>query len=279
MTTTLEQLVVNTRRFLQAYQPPASALTISLSSTATSITVADTSVFTANWTAEIDYETLLLGPSLSTTATTVIRGWAGTTAVSHTNTSTILVRPAFSAAQIIDALNEAKDEMYPYVYKPVLDTSLTADSVTYEFTIPSTIKSLSKVDMLVTGDTSYRLVRDWTVVRSATPKLKFKRAPQGGTLRLHGYGTFDDLALSGDTVDSLFPTNAIRILPLGAASLLQSSGEAGRSRFDVGLQDARESAQRAGASSALADKLERRFEKALARSSQPPLPKHVISVL
>lgn len=264
---------------MRDYPAPASALTISLSTSATSITVADTTVLPANSIVEIDYEALLVTASVSSTVSSVIRGWAGTTAASHVNSSTVIVRPGFLSAEIIDALNAAKDEMYPLIYKPVLDTSLTTDSLTYEFTIPSTIKHLSKVDLLVTGDVAYRHVDDWTVLRAATPTLKFRRAPAIGTLRLHGFGPFDDLNASGDTVDSLFPGNAERALILGAASRLLASGEAGRSRIDVGARDDREAANRPGSSTAAALGIERRFEKALLRAAMPPLPVHVISVI
>jgi hypothetical protein len=279
LATTLDTLVQRVRRFMRDYPAPASALTISLSTSAASITVSDTSVLPANYVVEIDYEALLVTASVSSTVVNVMRGWAGTTAASHLNSSSILIRPGFMAVEIIDALNAAKDEMYPYVYKPVLDTSLSSDDVTYEFTIPSTIKHLSKVDLLVTGDTAYRPVTDWTVLRAGTPKLKFKRAPVGGTLRLHGFGPFDDLSASGDTVDTLFPANAERPLVLGAASRLLGSAEAGRTRVDVGLRDDREAANRPGGALTLANQLERRFEKALLRAAMPPLPVHVTSVL
>jgi hypothetical protein len=263
---------------MRDYPVPASALTISLSTTAVSITTADSSVFPQNFTIEIDYEVLLVGTSQSSTVTNVTRAWAGSTAASHANSSTILVRPGFFSVEIIDALNAAQDEMYPYIYKPVLDTSLTSDDTTYEFTIPSTIKHLSHVESLITGDTAYRPIGGWTVKRAATPKLQFRRAPAGGTLRLHGFGPFSDLSLSGDTVDTLFPANAERALVLGAASRLLGSGEAGRSRMDVGARDDREAANRPGGAITLANQVERRFEKALMRAAMHPLPTHVTSV-
>jgi hypothetical protein len=279
MATTLDTLCKRTRRLVRDYPAPASALTISLSTTATSITVADTSVMPANYTLEIDYEVLLVTASVSSTVTSVTRGWAGTAAASHAVSSSVLVRPAYFSADIIDALNSAKDEMYPYVYKPILDTSLTGDDTTYEFTVPTTIRHLTRVEVQVTGDTAYRQLKSWRVLRASTAKLSFRRPPPAGTLRLHGFGAFDDLALSGDTVDALFPSNAENALVLGAASRLLSSGEAGRSRTDIGLRDDREAAVRPGNAISLANQLERRFEKALSRASMPPMPPNIVSVL
>lgn len=278
MATTLDTLVRRTRRFMQDYPVPASALTISLGTNDTSFTVSDTTLLRPNWTVEVDYETLLIRTLPSSTVATVLRGWKDSTAVSHANSSTVLIHAGFSATEIIDALNAAKDEMYPYIYKPVLDTSLTADGTTYEFTVPSTIRHLAKVEVQLSSTQPYLEVRPWTVLRAATPKLQFRRAPASGTIRLHGFGTFDDWTLSADTVDTLFPSNAERALVIGAASRLLASGEAGRSRQDTGARDDREAANRPGASISLGNQLERRFEKALARAALPPMPHHVASV-
>jgi hypothetical protein len=278
LATSLDTLVKRTRRFLRDYPVPADALTISLSSNATSLTMSDTTLLRANWTVEIDYETILIRTLSSSTVATCLRGWQDSTAVSHANSSAILIHPAFSATEIIDALNAAKDEMYPYVYKPILDTSLTADGATYEFTIPSTIRHLAEVEIQQTNTTGYLPIRPWSPRRAATPKLQFRRAPVAGTLRLHGFGTFDDLTASADTIDALFPPNAERALVIGAASRLLSSGEAGRVRQDTGARDDREAANRPGAAISLANQLERRFEKDLARAAMPPMTHHVQSV-
>lgn len=287
MATTLDTLVQRTRRFLRDYPAPADATTASLSSSVTTVPVGDGTQFKANRVIEVDYE-LMLVASVSSNNVTVRRGWAGSTAASHGTSSTVLIRPGFFAVEIVDALNGAKDEMYPYVYKPVNDTSLTPNAVTYEFTVPNmpgtyggdtlVMPFISKIEIFVTGDVAYRPLRDWTVRRGATPKIVFKRAPVSGTLRVHGFGPFPDLALSGDTVDTLFPKNAERILPLGAAISLLGSGEAGRSRFDAGARDDREAANRPGGSISLANQLERRFEKDLSRVSMPPMPKNLVSV-
>lgn len=278
MATTLDTLVQRTRRFMRDYPAPASALTVSLSSSATSITVADTSVLPANTMFEIDQEVFLVTVSVSSTVTSVLRGWAGSTAVSHANSSTVLIRPGYFSVEIVDALNAAKDEMYPLIYKPVLDTSLTGNSLTYDFTIPSTIRHLAGVEFKPTGALSYEPMHSWDVARASTPLLRFKYAPSPGTLRLHGFGPFDDLSAGGDTVDALFPPNAERVLTLGAASRLLGSGEAGRTRMDVGARDDREAANKPGNAISLGNQLERRFEKALLRAAMPPLPPHVKSV-
>jgi len=287
MATTLDTLVVRTRRFLRDYPFPADATTASLSSSVTTVPVGNGTQFAVNTVFEVDYE-IMLTTSVSSNNTTVRRGWAGSTAASHGSAATVLIRPGFFSAEIVDALNGAKDEMYPYVYRPVTDTSLLPNSSTYEFTVPNMpgtyggdtlpIPFISKIEILYTGGLSYRLMRDWTVRRGSTPKIVFRRAPISGTLKIYGFGPFPDLTLSSDTVDPLFPKNAERILPLGAAITLLGSGEAGRTRFDVGARDDREAANKPGGAISLANQLERRFEKDLSRVSMPPMSKSVVSV-
>jgi hypothetical protein len=68
---------------------------------------------------------------------TVTRAYAGSTAATHASGATVLIQPAFMAVEIIDALNATKDECFPLIYKPVLDTSLSGDGTTYEFTVPN----------------------------------------------------------------------------------------------------------------------------------------------
>jgi hypothetical protein len=276
--TTLDTLVVRTRRFARDYPLAVDALAVSLSNSGTTAIVTDTSLYPASGRVLLEIGTeALVGRTLTSASLTVTRSYAGTTAVSYASATSIAVNPAFLAVEIIDALNAAKDEMYPYIYKPILDTSLTADATTYEFTVPSTIKHLASVEIAVTGDTAYRPMHNWQVRRASTPKLQFRAPPPAGTIRLHGFGPFDDVT-AGGSLDDLFPVYAEDALVLSAAARLASSGEMGRVRQDIGLRDDREAANRVGSSISLANQLERRFEKTLARVAQPPMPHHVRSV-
>lgn len=289
MATTLDTLVQRTRRYLRVWPSSVDTLSVSITSTATTVTIADTTQFGAGDIVEVDYESMLVKSLLGGTTFTVVRGYHGSTPATHAAAATVLIGPGFDAVEIIDALNAAKDECYPYVYRPVIDTSLAADSITYEFSVPNmpgtysgdtvVMPFISHIDLLVTGDVSYKRLDSWTVERGASPVIKFRRAPVKGTIRIHGFGPFADLTAATDTVDPLFPKNAERILPLGAAYSLLGSGEAGRTRDDTGARDDREAANKPGNAISLANQLERRFEKDLARVSMPPMPKTVVSVI
>lgn len=286
MSTSLATLVTQTRRFLRDYPAPVDTLSASITSSATTLTISDTTQLVANTTVEIDYETILVRSISNATTATVMRGWAGSTSASHATSSTVLIRAGYLSAEIIDAINSAKDECWPYIYLPVLDTSLTGAANTYEFTVPNMpstttpIPAISKIEWKESGDYAYRAVADWTIRRDATPKIQFRRPPTpGAVIRVHGFGMFPDLSASADTLSALFPPNAVQPLVLCAASRLLASAEAGRSRQDVGARDDREAANRAGSAISLANQLERRFEKDLARVGLPPMPKHIVTVL
>lgn len=289
MATTGATLVQRTRRFVRDY-PDLDQATVSLSSFGTTVTVADTSMYSPRWPIEIDTETLLVTSLASTTTLTVRRGMYGSVAAAHAVSASVLIRPAFYTVEVLDAINQAKDDAYPLVYKPVLDTTLTGDGSTYEFTVPNmpgtysgdtiVIPYLSRVEVKPSGDTAYRETTRWEIRRGATPKIKFHEPPSSGdVIRVHGYGPFPDLASTTDTVDTQFPKRIERFLDLGAASHLLASGEAGRVRMTAGAVDDREQANRAGSSLAMSNSLYARWRAKLSSQPMPPLPPHVVSVV
>jgi hypothetical protein len=267
--------------------PTLDALTASTTSTATSVTVTDatTAVYNANWIIQIDQEAMLV-KSGTGTALTVVRGARGTTAATHVNAAPILIRPGFLDSEIIDHLNAASDACYPYIYKEVIDTSLTILANTYEYTIPYLptttvfIPMLSQVELKESGDFAYRPTRRWEIRRGATPKLKFfELLPVGTVVRIRGYGPFPHRAALTDSMDAQWPSQADQLCTLYAASQLLSSGEAGRVRTDVGARDDREAANRAGSSAAAAQGLYQRFQLQLDSAQMPPMPRHCVATM
>lgn len=259
--------------------PLLDQLTVSLSSNATSITVADSALYSGNWLLQIDDETLLTrsAPSSGTTVT-VFRGHLGTTAASHANSSSILVKPAFADVEYLDALNAGLEASFPLLYQRVQDESLTAAPDDWEYNIPDLnsvpIPYISKVWVKTDGDLIFREKRDWHVIRGATPILVFDRG-EDGTVRIDGFGPFPSLTSSSSTLSDQWPANADTFLTTYAAQWLLSSGEGRRVRHDVGPHDARENANRTGSSMAAANHLFNRAQNILARVAMAPMPKHV----
>lgn len=286
MATSAANLVQRTRRFMRDW-PDQDTISASLSSTATTITITGLGTYAKNYPIEIDSETMLCRGAASGASVTVERGAFGSTAATHTSGSTVLIRPGFFAAEILDALNAAIQACYPRIYQEVLDTTLTVTNGTYEYTIPNMpgtfggdtlpIPRLRTVEIQDASTVPYTTLRSWNVRRGATPKLKLTYLEAAGAvLRLRGYGPFPDLALT-DSLHAQWPKNFVQPLVEMAGSMLSASGEAGRSRMDVGARDDREAANKPGAAMAVANSLESRFLRRLSSVAVPPMQPHIVT--
>lgn len=285
MATAASTLIQRTRRLLRDW-PEGDATTASIAAGGTTLTVADTTIgYFKNEILELDQEAMAVTSIASGTTLTVRRGMRGTTAASHASGATVLINPSFSSVEIFDALNDGLDACFPLLYRPVATEYTGLDGSTYEFTLPTmsgigvAIPYLYQVEVKVAGDLAFRTEKNWDVVRSEAPFLKFRRAPDsGGTVRLRGYGPFTHMATVASTLDTYFPVQAEDVPVLFAASQMLMSGEAGRVRQDTGAIDQREQANRTGSSSAAADRLLQRAYKRLQDGAMPPMPRHVKSV-
>lgn len=285
MSTAASTLIERTRRYVRDW-PDQDTITASLSSSVTSAAVADGTRYAANWTIQIDDEAVVVSAAGSGTTVPIRRGRYGTTAATHTSGSAVLIRPAFTNLEILDALNAALDATFPLLYRPVASEWTGITSTDYEYAIPTMttlslpIPYLSKIEYQETADDAFREVRSWNVVRGDTPLVKFRRTlPGGGTLRFSGFGPFAQLTSTASTLDSFYPASAESLLVEYAAQHLLMSGEAGRVRQDTGARDDRESATRTGSSMNTANAIWQRWQRKLSMQAMPPLPPHVVSVI
>jgi hypothetical protein len=278
MATAASTLISRCRRFMGDYGT-TDTLSISLSSTATSMTVADSTLYSPRWNVQVDSELMYVKSLPSATVVGLVRGHMGTTAATHVVSSVITIQPAFADVEYLDALNAGIEASFPFLYQRVQDESLTAESQDWEYTIPSLngapIPYISKVWVKETGDVVYREKRDWTVIRGSTPILVFDRDEPAGTVRIDGYGPFPSLTSSSSSLSAQYPANAEAYLVEYACQRLMASGEARRVRQDVGMPDQRENANRTGSSMTAANALYSRANGSLARCAMPPMPKHV----
>lgn len=284
MPTSLGTLVNRTRRFMGDWTEE-DALTASCTSTATSISVvSDANLrYGVGYWLEIDSEVMRVASVASSTSLTVVRARRGTTNASHASSATILVKPEFYQQEIIDALNSGLEACFPLIYTQVVDETVTGSASVYEYEIPDmpghtgyVIPYIAQIQLKDSSEDAFRASRAWEIVRGATPKIRFKRALDGGeTVRLVGYGPLPRLTTLADTLDAQFPPHAEGALVEYAASYLMGSGEARRVRSDIGPVDSREQANAVGSSMRGSDALMRRFYNRLSQAAMPPPGKHV----
>lgn len=271
--------------------PQLDSTTAAVSTTSTTtVTVADTTKYMVNELIEIDQEAMVVRALASGTNLTVLRGARGTTAATHVITSDVLLRPAFTTLDILDALNTAIQATYPKIYKEVTDTSTTLLANTYEYTVPNMpgtyggdtipLPRIYAVDIRESSSTvtlPYRKLKIWDLRRGSSPliKLKYLENP-GATLRVRGYGPFPDLAYA-DSLDTMWPRNFIRPLVEMAGSTLLAGGEAFRARVDTGVRDDREAANRPGTAMSAASQIEARFLRRLSQVAMPPMRAHLVT--
>jgi hypothetical protein len=279
-------LVQQTRRFLRDW-PQFEQLSASLSSSATSVTVADGTLYGNRWIIDIDTEAMLITATGSTTLT-VIRGARGSTATTHAASTDILVQPSWTSIEIVDAINMGIDAAWPWFYKAAQDTSTIATDSTYEYAVPNMpgtydsgatpqIPVVTKLEILQTSDLTYRELRRWKIVSGPDGSRKFKlrtAEPAGGTFRVSGYGPFPHLSAPTDALDESWPKDSQHLPALYAAAHLLMSAEAGRDRADFQAVDQREEANRPLTSLQTGQQLYNRWKTETLQSAMPPIPKH-----
>lgn len=277
MATTATTLVSRVRRFLNDW-PDLDQLTVDMNSSGTTATVADTSKYAVNWRFQVGQEIMRITAIPSSQNLTVIRGAFGTTPAAHSTGDTILIRPAFSDLEILDAVNAGINATFPYYYKAVLDTSLTADGSSYEYTVPAGLTYLAKVETRESGSPYYYRIDGWTVKRGATPTLQFATPPIQGTLRCWGFGPFPQLVDVNDSLDVQWPSWGDDPLLEYASQRLLMSAEARRVRADAGPQDDAQAQARQGVASAAASGLLQRFQLRLSQQPMAPMPRHLVRI-
>lgn len=283
MATTVTTLTQRTRRFLRDW-PEFDETTASISSSGTTLTVANSALYAAGWELQLEDEVVRVQTIASGTTLTVRRGLKGSTAAAHVTATTIMARPRFYNVDILDALNAGLAASFPLLYRPVASEwdDITADA--YEWLIPEMsgiavpIPYIYGVEYQETTDQPFVRVRNFRIVRSEYPLLKFSTPlVAGGKLRIKGFGPFTPLTASG-SLDTYFPVNAEDILVWFAAQYLLASGEAGRLRVDTGVIDDREQANRTGSSMSASNSLFQRFQMRLREAGMAPMPRHVVAV-
>jgi len=127
-----------------------------------------------------------------------------------------------SDSEVDEAINRGIYKVWPYVAPVKMDTStITLDSQTYEYALPSDCAYLKRVDYQSTTGQPYKVEHGWRVVDNVVsttveavttithPRYLYLYSPQAtGTLRLHYIANPVELSSDADTLEdqALIPT-------------------------------------------------------------------------
>lgn len=140
-------------------------LTAPIGSSDTSIVVADATQVSRGLV-EIDgNELILVKTSTHSTNTLTVdpfaRGWAGTTAASHSTNARVENNPIFPTIRIKEAINDAIRSVYPDLWA-VGNTTITKISVVFEYNLPSAAEEIISVrNQLIGPSHVWPYCRNW----------------------------------------------------------------------------------------------------------------------
>ncbi len=117
--------------------------------TGSPVTVADTSIYSVGhvveWqTGTVGYEQMYVTAIPNATTLTVIRGYNGTTAESHTSGDALIIEPTFPGRTIQQAITHSVNAAWPVVWKPG-DVSLTYAQGTKWYDLETTTRGIISV--------------------------------------------------------------------------------------------------------------------------------------
>jgi hypothetical protein len=135
---------------------------------------------------EIDQELMLVTAANTSTRTlTVSRGYAGTTAASHTDKTNVFINPTFPRKSVFDAVSDNISRLYPSLYN-VTTTNVVANT-TYQEVPASTVEVLTSYVQNATGNqytsAGIELLRDFPP-SSTNTAVQFYNTTNGKTVHL-----------------------------------------------------------------------------------------------
>ena len=135
---------------------------------------------------EVDQELMLVTAANTSTRTlTVSRGYAGTTAATHTDKANIFINPTFPRKSVFDAVSDNISRLYPSLYN-VTTTNVVANT-TYQEVPASTVEILTSYVQNASGEqytsAGIELLRDFPP-SSTNTAVQFYNTTNGKTVHL-----------------------------------------------------------------------------------------------
>lgn len=171
---TLQNLVDRVRQELSGFsqnQQQFTSLSAGITNSATSFTVADATQISRG-TIEVDNQELMLVQSVSIPTNTVTissfgRGYASTTANSHSSGAKIENSPIWPTVRLTEAINDSIRSVYPQLWA-TNTKSITKLSVVYEYSLPADAEEIINVQYQLIGPSHvWRFPNAWRFVGQA----------------------------------------------------------------------------------------------------------------
>lgn len=280
--TTASSIITSTRRMLLAgTREEINVLATSLSDTTTTSVVVsdDVSGIQAGAVIEIDDELMFVRSSDAGTKTaTVIRGYEGSTAATHSSGAAVYVKPKFSRLALFDAMNDALDDLSAEGLFKMNTLELTYSSSVqgYNLTGLTNVEDVYAVYYQDTGpEKAWPMMdrRDWDLRRNAETDdfasgmqlVVYGYAQPGRQLRVQYKSPFTRLTATSQSIetDAGFPAQGIRLLKIASAMQMVYWRETMRNVFETQGDTRRAQEVPAGANIGAARAWEVRYEKAL----------------
>lgn len=226
---TLATLVTRIRRLL-GDSPETDTLAGSMTSSITSMTVTSPRLYGKGAIVEIGDELVYTTTDMSGFTTTVVRGYAGTTAVAHNSADVTRISPRYTSSNIKEAINVVLGDWISF-YCPQLywDSTTAGTFVTNRdvYAAPADAMSVRRVCYKPSGtyalqDVPHGPLETFPTAIASTGKGVMVRdlGPSGFTV----YGLYERpwtfLSLDADTVDSDFPLVMDNLIVEGAVLYL-----------------------------------------------------------
>lgn len=225
---TRSELEARIRRLLED-APLQTTLAEALDSSETGVDLSSTSDVTANSILEAGEEQML-ARSVTDPTVTVVRGYKGTTAASHSNGDTVRINPRYPKANIVEAINVVRNNWIT-TYMPRLewDTSTAGKFVTnrWIYNAPTDAIGVEKVEWSRPGRTQNVPVPHGPLDVFPTEDVSngvgfevYEMGLEGRDVRALYRKPWTDLDSDSDTTESDFPAQADELVVTGAVLYL-----------------------------------------------------------
>ena len=251
-------------------QEPTTALTTTVNSSVTTLTVDDGTVVSKGL-AQLEDEMIYVRSVDRTTNIVTLEPWgrgqSGSTAASHTSGSRFTQAPATPRVRARDVLSQVLQEIFPRLF-PVAATTLDINGAQLLYSLPATAYHVLAVEFQPPGASlSWIPVKRWRQNKTPTAveiEVISPTLPGNDTVRVHYIKTPPSALTMSDDLETLgYPTSIRDVILFGALAKLAVTSEMSRVQTSAVESHARSEAVPAGSATSLSRYLYQLFQARL----------------